>query len=192
MLAESSLAIDVVYAGGSPTAVLALDPRPDIVLLDLDLEGGPVDPADVQAMVAAGSTVLVVSAMASPWVVRKVLDAGASGLVAKADTPTHLETAIVTVMSGEPWHSTDLARVLQVTAGPEVKLSSREAEVLNLYASGLTISAVATKMGITPDTVKTHLKRMRVKFADAGRPAPTAADLYREGMRARIITDEDN
>ncbi|AZA82682.1 helix-turn-helix transcriptional regulator [Chryseobacterium lactis] len=42
----------------------------------------------------------------------------------------------------------------------KVKLSSREYEILSLYASGLTINEIATKLFITADTVKFHRKKL--------------------------------
>ncbi|PKF74847.1 response regulator transcription factor [Chryseobacterium sp. PMSZPI] len=42
----------------------------------------------------------------------------------------------------------------------KIKLSSREYEILSLYASGLTISEIAGKLFITADTVKFHRKKL--------------------------------
>lgn len=48
--------------------------------------------------------------------------------------------------------------------GEKIKLSKRESEVLSLYARGLTISEIAEKIFISPDTVKFHRKKLFEKI----------------------------
>lgn len=187
LLADSRPDLTVVYNGPNPDAVLRLPMAPDLVLLDLDLGTGPVNPDDVAIMVRRGSAVLVVSAMGLPSTVRRVVDAGVCGLISKADAASQLIEAVDVALSGEQWHSHELAGVLASTQGPDIVLTEQESNVLTLYAEGLKIAAVAHKLHISPETVKTYLKRIRRKFADADRPASSAADLYREAFRAKLI-----
>jgi DNA-binding CsgD family transcriptional regulator len=59
------------------------------------------------------------------------------------------------------------------------KLSGRQREVLIAYASSNDLlPTTARRLGMDPETVKTHLRRIRAKYADVGRPAPTRRDLY--------------
>jgi DNA-binding CsgD family transcriptional regulator len=59
------------------------------------------------------------------------------------------------------------------------KLSPRQRDVLVAYAAGNGLmSAVARSLGINPETLKTHLRRVRAKYRAVGRPAPTRRDLY--------------
>ena len=59
------------------------------------------------------------------------------------------------------------------------KLSERQCDVLKAYASSNDLlPTVARRLGMDPETVKTHLRRIRAKYADAERPAPTRRDLY--------------
>jgi DNA-binding NarL/FixJ family response regulator len=47
------------------------------------------------------------------------------------------------------------------------------------YAAGNELlPTVARRLGVDEETVKTHLRRIRRKYADVGRPAPTRRDLY--------------
>ena len=58
-------------------------------------------------------------------------------------------------------------------------LSQRQADVLMGYGrSNALLETVARELGITPETLKTHLRRIRAKYAAAGRAAPTRRDLY--------------
>lgn len=88
--------------------------------------------------------------------------------------------AVVVVEDGDPLAAVRAAGV----AGPQQgvrrpKLSGRQRDVLAAYASGNDLlPTVARRLGMDPETVKTHLRRIRIKYADAGRPAPTRRDLY--------------
>jgi DNA-binding CsgD family transcriptional regulator len=59
------------------------------------------------------------------------------------------------------------------------KLSQSEGEALALYASGLSTNEVATRMNVQYETAKTYLRRVRDKYARAGRPASTKSELIR-------------
>ena len=53
---------------------------------------------------------------------------------------------------------------------------------LQLYATGLPMKSVARKMGIGEETVKQYLGRVRLKYALAGRAAPTKLELYHRAV----------
>lgn len=60
-----------------------------------------------------------------------------------------------------------------------VTLSPRQVDVLVGYASGNELlGVVARRLGMSVETVKTHLRRIRGKYTAAGRPSPTRRDLY--------------
>jgi DNA-binding NarL/FixJ family response regulator len=64
-----------------------------------------------------------------------------------------------------------------MTPSPVPHLSDRENSVLRAYTSGLTLDAVARKLGIRQSTAKTYLSRVKEKYLRAGRPAYTKLDL---------------
>ena len=59
------------------------------------------------------------------------------------------------------------------------KLSHGEEEALRLYVSGYSTNEVAAQMNVQYETAKTYLRRVREKYAKAGRPASKKADLIR-------------
>ena len=65
-------------------------------------------------------------------------------------------------------------------AGPRHPgLAARQLEVLVAYAeSNELLSVVARRLGMNEETLKTHLRRIRAKYREVGRPAPTRRDLY--------------
>lgn len=80
--------------------------------------------------------------------------------------------------AGELAFSTEWAAAIAADAGLDAaRLSPREREVLALLAAGVPTKAVALQLGITMSTLEVHLSRLRDKYAQIGRPAPTRADL---------------
>jgi DNA-binding NarL/FixJ family response regulator len=177
----------VVYAGASVDDVLELDPAPDLVLLDLDLNGSAVTEGDAERLMARGSAVIVVSGLASPATVRAMVRAGVAGLLSKRDDPADLWAAIDSVLAGRPWTTSDLAAVL-VRDPDRPDLSYQERRALELYASGLKLASVARLMGLAPSTVREYIDRVRAKYAAVGRPAPTKAHLAVNAHQDGIIT----
>lgn len=157
--------------------------RPSLVLLDLTVERGPdATPEMVRRMVGAGMRVLLFSALASPPLARRMIRAGASGVIGKRDTERDLLAALRAVLAGESWMSPELA-VLIAHDPKQPKLSDQEERALILYASGLPIESVAASIGVKPGTAKKYLQRVREKYAAVDRPVASRLELIRAAAR---------
>lgn len=177
----------VSWSGDDVDSFLAAHVATDVVLLDLDLNGKSVGPSQVKALVNTGAAVLVVSALASPSTVRSISHAGAAGFVSKADSTDVLPEAIRTVGAGRHWLTEATMQILldgndQVDPG----LTTQERRVLELFSSGMTVTAIARLLELSPATVHVHLKRIRTKFAAVDRPAPGPVDLYKRAVEFGI------
>lgn len=151
--------------------------RPHLLLLDLMVERGPsVTQEQVEAVIRAGVRVLVISALASPALIRRVIRAGVVGVVGKRDSEADIVAAIWTALGQGNWMTPELASVI-ASDDARPALSDQEERVLVLYASGLTLEGVAEAMGIKADTAKKYLSRVKAKYAAAGRPASTKLEL---------------
>ncbi|WP_130865897.1 response regulator transcription factor [Acidipropionibacterium timonense] len=160
-------------------ALLALHPRVDVVLLDLRLNDGSLPSDNTRVLIdELDVPVLLFSQEARPSVVRACLQAGAAGLVEKNAESDSLAEAIRTVVSGEPWLTSQWAAVVADTDWIRPQLSTREVEALTMYAEGMLLPAVARRMDVSDETVKTTLKRVRQKYQAANRPAPSRTELY--------------
>ena len=84
---------------------------------------------------------------------------------------TCLVEALSTVYTDELYLSVDLASILAAAVGTP-DLSPRESEALRLYASGLSMTAVARRLEISPHTAKEYLDRVRAKYASGGTRGP--------------------
>ena len=152
---------------------------PHLIILDLVVDRGrDADPERVAALVDAGIHVLVLSAMASPPLVRAMLRSGIDGVVGKRDEDQDIISAIWSILGKRQWMSAELAAVI---AGDDQRpgLSRQEERVLVLYASGLTISQVAERIGVSTETARTYLGRVKRKYAELGRTVRSKVDLTR-------------
>ena len=98
---------------------------------------------------------------------------------------------VVTVQDDDPVASV-LAAAARRDAAPVAmrrpNLSPRQRDVLIGYvSSGDLLPTVARRLGMDPETAKTHLRRIRAKYAEVGRPAPTRRDLYARALEDGLI-----
>lgn len=159
--------------------LVATGVHPDVVLLDIRLNDDSSPSDNVNRIIdELDAPVLMFSQEAHPSVVQACLSCGAAGLLEKNADSATLAEAISTVAAGEPWLSTEWARVVSDSSWIIPHLSERECEALRIFAAGFKIPSIARRMGVQEDTVKTWLKRIRQKYTKAGRPAPSHTDLY--------------
>ncbi len=185
---------EVVFSGSNVTAYLdwrsATTASPaDVVVLDLTLGDGTTVTENVRRLVIDGSSVIIHSVADRPAAVREALAAGAAGVVSKASRIDDVIAAIRTVASGEPLNNVEWASAVEGDRDfADAALSAREREVLRLYAAGLPLKVVADRLGVAYSTAKENITRVRVKYVEVGRPAPTKVDLLRRAMEDGILT----
>lgn len=182
--------IDVVWSADSPQQYLDSGITADVALLDLDFADGLVSPATVDRILDSGTKVLVVTANPTAPVVRDLVLRGIHGVIPKTQSTPTVINALLKISDGEYWTTRELAGALANAEPADIdELSDQERRAIRLYASGLKISEVASHMGVSPNTVKSYLKRARAKLALGGRPTSTQRDLYAEAVRQGIITE---
>ncbi len=152
----------------------------DVVLLDLMLRDGSDPGGNIRRLARLGSRVLVISTVPDQARIVESLRAGADGYLTKDNELPALVTAIRDVAAGRGAHSPELAFAFAYDTTPgRPRLSPRERQVLLDYAAGMTLKAAARRAGITPNTAKDYLDRVKAKYLRAGRPAYTKLDLAR-------------
>lgn len=151
----------------------------DVVLLDVRLGDHSLPEENVRQVVTRGWNVLLLTQDPRPTVLSRCLRAGALGIVGKHESPRVLAEAIAVVAHGEDYLNADWAAAVRAAAyETDPGLSPREIEVVTLFAAGLLMGSVARRLKISEETVRTHLRRARRKYAGVGRPADTQAALY--------------
>ncbi|MGW9112819.1 response regulator transcription factor [Microbacterium sp. NPDC055683] len=159
----------------------------DVVLLDLTLGDGTTVTENVVRL-AHESSVIIHSVADRPVAVREALAAGAAGVVSKSSPLEEVLGAVRTVANGEPLNNVEWASAVEGdTEFADANLAAREREVLRLYAAGLPLKAVADRLGVAYSTAKENITRIRVKYTEVGRPAPTKVDLLRRAIEDGIV-----
>ena len=185
--------LEVVATAASVRELLAETQALDAVLLDLNLTDGSTPSQNLDDLAALDVPVLVYTSGDRPQLVRDAARAGAAGMVRKSESPEAIVEAVRTMLAGEVPASADWAAAIDFDPDfVRVHLSPREAEVLGLYASGETAERVAALLYISRDTVLDHIRRIRAKYAQASRAAPTKVDLYRRAVEDGLIPLDDD
>jgi len=182
--------IDVVgeAVNGGTAVALAREHRPDVVLMDLRMP--EVDGLTATRLIAADPAlatvrVVVLTTFDDDESVFAALRAGASGFLVKDVEPADLLHAVRVVARGGALLSPSVTRavIAQFTSGAQADpaarspapprqappglaaLTEREREVVCLVAAGLSNEEIATKLTVSPLTVKTHVTRAMTKLS---------------------------
>ncbi len=159
----------------------------DVVVLDVQLNDDS-DPADnVRRLTERGWPVLLYTQETSARVVARCFHAGAKGIVGKSQDLEDLLEAVRIVADSQPYLSGDWAAALSSEGAVIPALAPREAEALRMYASGLPMKSVARRMGISPETVKDYLMRVRRRYDEVGRHAATKTELYFRAVEDGLV-----
>ncbi|GLZ78029.1 DNA-binding response regulator [Actinorhabdospora filicis] len=175
-------------ADGAEAVRLALDLRPDVVLMDLRMPG--LDGAGaIRELAARGGTarVLVLSTYDTDAHVLPAIEAGAVGYLLKDAPREELLRGVRAAARGEAVLAPSVAallmdRVRKPAPGP---LSARELEVLRLVADGASNREAASRLFLTEATVKSHLLNVYAKLGVNDRAAAVAEAYERGLLRAR-------
>jgi DNA-binding NarL/FixJ family response regulator len=158
----------------------------DAAIVDLDLGDGTSVVDVVSSFQILKIPVVVVSAHGESSNVQSAIAAGAAAFVTKRSSLVELKVALDNVLRGNQWMSADLAEHISNSING-VELSEQERKALTLYASGLTMEAVARRMNISENTAKYYIGRVRDKYQQAGIQARTKVELNRAARDAGLI-----
>ncbi len=183
----------VLAAAGVQELIDGLDGREvDVVVLDLSLGDGKSVTDNVKSVQAAGAAVLVHSIADRVALVREALAAGAAGVIPKASATRTVIDAATSVARGDVLNNLEWATAIDADHDfAKAQLGRREREILHLYASGLPLKLAAERLGIGYSTAREYLDRIRVKYVEVGRPAPTKVDLLRRAVEDGILPGLD-
>ncbi|HEX4443150.1 MAG TPA: response regulator transcription factor [Galbitalea sp.] len=173
------------YAGTVATVdeLLAREPKPHLVLLDLRLADGSSPVRNVELLTDAGIRVLGYTSGESPFLVRAAAGTAMLGIIRKSESVATLSDALQKAAHNEPVVSADWASALDTD--PALKsagLSAQEQRVLTLFAGGVKAQVVASEVGIALGTVDDYVRRIRAKYERIQRPAHTKIDLYKRAV----------
>lgn len=178
---EASAEIEVVGQAGSTREARTLikQVRPDIVLIDIRLPDG--DGVDLCAELRETSIkVVVLSQFSADRIVLRAFLRGAHGYVVKESEPEVLRQAVRAVMGGATFVDPRVAAkvVAAATKGPRAKgpygLTPQELRVVELLPKRFSNREIARQLGLSEETVKTHLRHALRKLQVEDRTSAAA------------------
>jgi two-component system, NarL family, uhpT operon response regulator UhpA len=163
----------------------------DVVLLDLDLKDNIPVALKISTLKQSSVRVVLMSTYSEPNVVREALAAGALGYLVKSEEASMIVEAIRAAAQGESFISAELDLAINAAdIGGAPKLSAQERRVMALYGGGEPVKAVAYKLGISEETAKSYLKRIREKYRVAGIDVGTKVALRRRAIQDGILIQD--
>ncbi len=174
---ESEIAIVGEARTGSEAVRMAVELKPDLVVLDVRMPDG-------DGLVALGRIklelpdipVLFLSTYDNPTYLARAVALGACGYLLKTCPRDQILAAVRAGAAGETvWTREELRRVTGALSTPrvvgdiEVSLTQRESEVLRQLALGLTNKEIAKALSISYETVKEHVQHILRKVGVSDR-----------------------
>jgi DNA-binding NarL/FixJ family response regulator len=177
LLSVDDMTVVAQAATGSEAVRVALQYRPDVVVMDIHMPGTDGVEAARQITASGPQTrILVLTMFEDDATVVAALRAGASGYLLKGATQAEILGAIRAVASGNALFSAAVMKqiVARLDEPPPdsggrgleglVGLTPREKEILDLLAAGRSNQAIARRLGISAKTVANHLSAVFPKL----------------------------
>ena len=172
---------------------MAREHKPNVVVMDVTMPHLNGIDATLQICREVPETkVLALSMHGESKFVSRMLEAGAKGYLTKNCTPEELVNAVRTVNGGKIYLSPKIATVViqdyvnpnKTSSTPSLDvLSSREREVLQLFAEGKTTKQIAMMMHLSPKTIETHRSHIMEKVG-----IHTIAELTKFSLREGLTS----
>jgi DNA-binding NarL/FixJ family response regulator len=169
---------------------------PDVMLTDLGLPDG--DGLDLIREVRGQglrTEVMAITIFGDEQHVVAALEAGATGYLLKDRSPDDVGAAIVDLVQGGSPISAPVARYLlrrfrnpveRAPASRRPHLSEREGEILRLVVKGFQFPEIASLLGVSPHTIKTHVRRVYRKLEVSSR-----GEAVYEALQLGLVEVED-
>lgn len=188
-LLDSTDGLSVVgeAADGGTAVDLAVQLRPDVVLMDLHMPGGITGVESTRQLAARAPDVqvLILTMFDDDESVFAAMRAGAAGYLLKdADQGDVIRSILTVAAGGAVFGPTVAERMRQVFAAgpartsPFPQLTAREEEVLDLLAAGLDNATIARRLHVAPKTVRNTVSTifMKLQVADRSQAIVRARD----------------
>jgi DNA-binding NarL/FixJ family response regulator len=163
---------------GEEAVQMAQSLQPDVVLMDVNMLGLNGIEATRQIAANVSNTDILIITMFDDDTVFTAMQAGARGYLLKGAQGDETLRAIRAVANGEVIFSSGIARQMMayfargmktIADAPFPDLTPREREILELLAQGLTNTAIAEKLTLSPKTIRNQVSNIFSKLQVATR-----------------------
>jgi len=176
----------VGQAGDGQQALAQIEAtNPDLALVDVRMPRmSGIEVAREAAVVAPDTAIVVYTAYGDLAILSEALDAGVRGFVLKEAPLADLVRALERVVRGEAYIDPVLAGALVNGRADQVaSLTQREREVLRMLADGHSNEEIGKRLHISPETVRTHVRKAMAKL-----DADTRTQAVAIALRQSIIS----
>jgi DNA-binding NarL/FixJ family response regulator len=165
---------DCICACASAEEALRLIPieKPDVILMDVFLPRmSGIECTSRLKTTLPGTPIVMLTASDEDEILFLALESGADGYLLKRTKPAELRAALLDVLSGGAPMSSEIARHVVASfrrkgggMDPSVALTNREEEILVLLTKGYANKEIAEHLGLSIETVRSHLKNIYTKM----------------------------
>jgi DNA-binding NarL/FixJ family response regulator len=149
---------------GAAAVALAERRRPDVVIMDVRMPGmDGLEATKLMSQRVPETAVLIFTAYSERSLLSRGLESGAKGYILKEAPHGTLLRAIDKVVSGEGYVDPALMPSFLGSKGDDM-LTTREREILQLLADGMSNADVAGRLFISQETVKSHVRHILTKL----------------------------
>lgn len=188
---------DYEVVGEATNGIEALDMfnrlAPDLILLDISMPMmGGMEAAEAILKAHPEARIIILSMYDDEDYISRCMELGVKGYVVKSESGSELDYAIKSVVMGKNYFSSQVQNVIfkkyssvvkaKKEKEPDIKLTSREMEIVRLIAEGLTSQEMAEKLFISPRTVETHRANLMKKTG-----VKSAMELVRKAERLGVL-----
>ena len=183
VLVEHGLEIVGRARDGEDALALMQELKPAVAVVDVRMPGlSGIEVARRGQREAPDTAVILYTAYGDRALITEALDAGVRGFVLKEAPLVDLVRAVESVAGGGTYVDPVLAGILTSDlAGNLPSLTQREREVLRLLADGHTNEEIGKRLFISPETVRTHVRKAMTKL-DADTRTQAVATALRQSL----------
>jgi DNA-binding NarL/FixJ family response regulator len=186
VLEEAGIKVTGTARDGDEAASMIETDPPTVALLDLRMPRlSGIEVARRLGRTAPDTAVILYTAFGDRALLTEALDAGARGFVLKEAPLAEVVRAVELVASGRTYVDPVLAGVLSSSAATDrmTNLTQRERDVLRLLADGMSNEEIGKNLFISPETVRTHVRKAMAKL-DADTRTQAVATALRQSLIA--------
>lgn len=168
---------------GEQAVARALKLRPDVVVLDLVMpkKDGIAATAELREKLPTAKC-LILTSFGTAEELQSALHAGAAGILLKSTANSKLVAAIRKIAAGKTIIADDVEQLISEEQ-PIPELSPRQREILESITRGLSNAQIALQLGISAESVKTHMAKLFAKLGAASRAEAVAIALHKHLLK---------
>lgn len=198
---EKGIEVVTVAGDGKSAVDLAVESRPDVILMDIEMPELDGISATRRIRKESPSThVVMLSAHEDDTMVARAVEAGATGFLSKGGSVDRVAEAVRAAASGEPLiDANEVGRLLAAlrrrreddagARGRVARLTPRHVEILQRMADGETPDKIAETLGISRQTLRTHVQNILTRLKVHSKVEALALAIRYERVKPKAPVD---